>query len=155
MTSVADQISGPPLAAEAGVVAREALLAQPDAPAIARPVAAERELRLDLFRGLALWLIFIDHLPQNLLTWLTIPNYGFSNATKIFLSRHPFEKPPLTEEKGIFDFFKKPDVTIVQALLLRFRPVNMDVLPLYIVLMLFLPLILWLMKWKAAVPRAR
>jgi hypothetical protein len=27
-------------------------------------------------------------------------------------------------------------------------PVNMDVLPLYIVLMLFLPLILWLMKWR-------
>jgi hypothetical protein len=27
--------------------------------------------------------------------------------------------------------------------------VNMDVLPLYIILMLFLPLILWLMKWRA------
>jgi hypothetical protein len=47
---------------------------------------------------------------------------------------------------GIMDFLKEPDVTIVQALLLRFRPVNMDVLPLYIVLMLFLPIILWLMK---------
>jgi hypothetical protein len=50
---------------------------------------------------------------------------------------------------GIMDFLKQPDVTIVQALLLRFRPVNMDVLPLYIVLMLFLPVILWLMKWRA------
>ncbi len=31
--------------------------------AVALPVAVgERELRLDLFRGLALWLIFIDHL---------------------------------------------------------------------------------------------
>jgi hypothetical protein len=49
---------------------------------------------------------------------------------------------------GIMDFLKQPDVTIVQALLLRFRPVNMDVLPLYIVLMLALPLILWLMKWR-------
>lgn len=29
---------------------------------------AERELRLDLFRGLALWLIFVDHLPPNILT---------------------------------------------------------------------------------------
>jgi hypothetical protein len=46
------------------------------------------------------------------------------------------------------DFLKQPDVTIVQALLLRFRPVNMDVLPLYIVLMLALPLILWSMKWR-------
>jgi len=49
---------------------------------------------------------------------------------------------------GILDFLKHPDVTIVQALLLKFRPVNMDVLPLYIVLMLFLPLILWLMQRK-------
>jgi hypothetical protein len=55
---------------------------------------------------------------------------------------------------GIMDFLKQPDVTIVQALLLRFRPVNMDVLPLYIVLMLFLPIILWLMKWKADVTLA-
>ena len=84
MTSVADQISGP-LTADAGMVAPDALLAQPAAPAIARPVTAERELRLDLFRGLALWLIFIDHLPQNLLTWLTIRNYGFSDATEIFI----------------------------------------------------------------------
>src|SRR5271156_1837541 len=200
MTSVADQISGPPLAAEAGVVARDGLLAQAGAPAIARPVAAERELRLDLFRGLALWLIFIDHLPPNLLTWLTIRNYGFSDATEIFIFisgytasfvygramrdagfvvatarilrrawqiyvahvflftiflaeisyvATSFENPLYTEEMGILDFLKEPDVTIVQALLLRFRPVNMDVLPLYIVLMLFLPLILWLMKRSA------
>ena len=65
-----------------------------------------------------------------------------------------FENPLYTEEMGIMDFLKQPDVTIVQALLLRFRPVNMDVLPLYIVLMLFLPLILWLMKWRADVTLA-
>src|ERR1700744_5630663 len=79
MTSVADQIAGPPLGA--GVVARDAAAS----PAIVRPVVPERELRLDLFRGLALWLIFIDHLPPNLLTWLTIRNYGFSDATEIFI----------------------------------------------------------------------
>jgi hypothetical protein len=65
-----------------------------------------------------------------------------------------FENPLYTEEMGIMDFLKQPDVTIVQALLLRFRPVNMDVLPLYIVLMLFLPIILWLMKWRADVTLA-
>jgi hypothetical protein len=59
-----------------------------------------------------------------------------------------FENPLYAEEMGILDFLKQPDVTIVQALLLKFRPVNMDVLPLYIVLMLFLPLILWLMERK-------
>jgi hypothetical protein len=166
----------------------------------ALPVAAgERELRLDLFRGLALWLIFIDHLPPNILTWFTIRNYGFSDATEIFIfisgytaafvySRAMlergivvagarifkrvwqiyvahvflftiylaeisyvatrFDNPLYAEEMGILDFLKQPDVTIVQALLLKFRPVNMDVLPLYIVLMMFLPLILWSMLRK-------
>jgi len=43
----------------------------------------ERELRLDLFRGLALWLIFIDHVSPDLLTRFTIRNYGFSDAAEI------------------------------------------------------------------------
>ena len=86
MTSVADQIAIPSLPAETEVVARSAASAQVvSAPAIAVPVAGERELRLDLFRGLALWLIFIDHLPPNILTWFTIRNYGFSDATEIFI----------------------------------------------------------------------
>lgn len=195
MSSVADQISGPPPAAVERDAASKPATA---APAIVFAVAGnERELRLDLFRGLALWLIFIDHLPQNILTWLTIRNYGFSDATEIFIFisgytaafvygramldrgfvvasarilkrvwqiyvahvflftiflaeisyvATRFQNPLYTEEMGILDFLKQPDVTIVQALLLRFRPVNMDVLPLYIVLMAFLPLILWLMK---------
>jgi hypothetical protein len=65
-----------------------------------------------------------------------------------------FENPLYTEEMGIIDFLKQPDVTIFQALILRFRPVNMDVLPLYIVLMLSLPLILALMRWKPDVTLA-
>jgi len=80
MTSVADQIAGPSIAGNDSARATAA------APAISLPVAAtERELRLDLFRGLALWLIFIDHLPPNILTWFTIRNYGFSDATEIFI----------------------------------------------------------------------
>src|SRR5260370_15093414 len=86
MTSIADRISGPPLAAEADAIAREAATAPAvPLPAIVFPVGAERELWLDLFRGLVLWLIFIDHLPPNLLTWITIRNYGFSDATEIFI----------------------------------------------------------------------
>ena len=172
-----------------------------EAPVILIPtVPRERELRLDLFRGLALWLIFIDHLPQNLLSWLTIRNYGFSDATEIFIFisgytaalvygramrergfviaaarilkrvwqiyvahiflftiflaevsyvASSFENPLYTEEMGILDFLKQPDVTIVQALLLKFRPVNMDVLPLYVALMLFFPPVLLVMQRKA------
>jgi hypothetical protein len=204
MTSIADPVAGPSVAETDGHATADAAAAT-SAPAITLPVAGERELRLDLFRGLALWLIFVDHLPPNILTWLTIRNYGFSDATEIFIFisgytaafvygramlevgfvvatarilrrvwqiyvahvflftiflaeisyvATSFENPLYTEEMGIMDFLKQPDVTIVQALLLRFRPVNMDVLPLYIVLMLFLPLILWLMKWKADVTLA-
>jgi len=193
--SIADRVAGP-----AGATETVSSGAAPSAaPAIAIPIIGERELRLDLFRGLALWLIFIDHLPTSLLTWFTIRNYGFSDATEIFIFisgytaafvygramldggfvvatarilrrawqiyvahvflftiflaeisyvATSFENPLYSEEMGIMEFLKQPDVTIVQALLLRFRPVNMDVLPLYIVLMVSLPLILVLMRWK-------
>ncbi|TAK48554.1 MAG: OpgC domain-containing protein [Xanthobacteraceae bacterium] len=159
-----------------------------------------RDLRLDLFRGLALWLIFVDHLPPNVLSWFSIRNYGFSDATEIFIfisgytaafvygramfdrgfvvatariwrrawqiyvahvflfaiylaeisyvAAH-FENPLYAEEMNILDFLKQPDVTIIQALLLKFRPVNMDVLPLYIVLLVFFPPILWLLERRA------
>jgi len=86
MTSIADQVAAPNIAGAAGVVAGEAAGGPAArAPAISLPAVGERELRLDLFRGLALWLIFIDHLPPSLLTWLTLRNYGFSDATEIFI----------------------------------------------------------------------
>ena len=211
MSSIADQVAGPQVAGAAEIAreqAREQTREQtwvPKAPAISLPAIGERELRLDLFRVLALWLIFIDHLPPSLLTWFTIRNYGFSDATEIFIFisgytaafvygramleigflvatarilrrawqiyvahvflftiflaeisyvAFSFENPLYSEEMGIMDFLKHPDVTIVQALLLRFRPVNMDVLPLYIVLMLSLPIILALMRWKPDVTLA-
>ncbi|HEY5278597.1 MAG TPA: OpgC domain-containing protein [Pseudolabrys sp.] len=160
------------------------------------PVKTERDLRLDLFRGLALWLIFLDHIPSNAVSWITIRNYGFSDATEIFvfisgytaafvygramqqdgfivasarvLKRawqiyvahvflfaiylaeiayvaHSFDNPLYTEEMGVLDFLRNPDVTIIQALLLKFKPVNMDVLPLYIMLLVGFAPVLWLL----------
>src|SRR5580658_4051672 len=53
-------------------------------PAVPAPHGS-RDLRLDLFRGLALWFIFLDHVPDNILSWLTVRNYGFSDATEIFV----------------------------------------------------------------------
>ena len=59
-----------------------------------------------------------------------------------------FDNPLYAEEMNILDFLKQPDITIVQALLLKFKPVNMDVLPLYIILLLLFPPILWLLhRW--------
>jgi len=160
------------------------------------PVSTERDLRLDLFRGLALWLIFLDHIPSNAVSWITIRNYGFSDATEIFvfisgytaafvygraMQQHgfivasarvlkrawqiyiahvfllaiylaeiayvanSFDNPLYTEEMGVLDFLKNPDVTILQALLLKFKPVNMDILPLYILLLAWFPPMLWLL----------
>ncbi len=164
--------------------------------ASAQALTTERDLRLDLFRGLALWLIFLDHIPENILNWFTIRNYGFSDATEIFIFisgytaafvygrtmrergfllssarilrrawqiyvahiflftifmaeiayvAATFDNPLYAEEMKILDFLKQPDVTIFQALLLKFKPVNMDVLPLYIVLLLLFPPMLYLL----------
>lgn len=44
-----------------------------------------RDLRLDLFRGLANWAIFLDHIPNNAVAWLTTRNFGFSDAADIFV----------------------------------------------------------------------
>src|SRR6201991_3336183 len=162
--------------------------------------ATGRDLRLDLFRGLALWLIFLDHIPSNVVSWITIRNYGFSDATEIFIFisgftaafvygramtergfiisggrilrrawqiyvahvflfaiylaeiayvATSFENPLYAEEMNILDFLKNPDQTIIQALLLKFKPSNMDVLPLYIILLLLFPPILWLLLFRS------
>ena len=151
----------------------EAIREQRTASTHASEATAARDLRLDLFRGIALWLIFLDHIPSNLVAWITIRNYGFSDATEIFVfvsgytaafvygkemrergfliaGAHilrrawqiyvahvflfaiylaeityvatRFENPLYAEEMNILDFLKQPDVTIVQALLLKFKP---------------------------------
>jgi hypothetical protein len=167
-------------------------------------VPGQRELRLDLFRGLALWFVYFDHVSPDVLTWLTIRSYGFSDATEIFIfisgytaglvyGRANFElgivvgtmrvlrrvwqiytahlllfvvliaeiayattmsqKPSFyIQEMEVGEFFRQPGAEMVQVLLLRFRPLNMDVLPLYIVLMAVLPLILQLARGHRDLP---
>jgi hypothetical protein len=44
-----------------------------------------RDLRLDAYRGLALWFVFVDHVPHNIVSWLTLRNYGFSDTTEMFV----------------------------------------------------------------------
>ena len=155
--------------------------------------ASVRDIRLDLFRGLALWFIFLDHIPTNIVSWLTVRNYGFSDATEIFVfisgytaviaySRMLDEEglprtasriyrrvwqlyvahillfvafsaqiawvsiardtPALIEEMELLGLGQNPYRAILEAALLKFRPVNLDVLPLYIVLLAVFPLVL-------------
>ncbi len=44
-----------------------------------------RDLRVDALRGLALIMIFIDHVPGNLLSLFTLRNFGFSDAAELFV----------------------------------------------------------------------
>ncbi len=47
--------------------------------------ARQRAWQIDLFRGLALVMIFINHVPDNPLVPLTSANYGFSDAAEGFV----------------------------------------------------------------------
>src|SRR6201995_4972195 len=47
-----------------------------------------RDVRFDLFLGIANWFLFLDHIPNNVVNWITARNYGFSGAADwlIFIS---------------------------------------------------------------------
>ncbi|MBN9425683.1 MAG: OpgC domain-containing protein [Burkholderiales bacterium] len=163
----------------------------------ALPDARTRDLRLDFFRGWALWFIFIDHVPSSQIGSFTFRNFGLSDATEIFvfisgysaalvygrmLERSGFrfmsasvlrrcwqlyvahivlcvffvaqiafvaarfDNPMFIEELNIRRFIERPDVALMEALVLHFRPVNLDILPLYIALLLGLPPVLWAIR---------
>jgi hypothetical protein len=47
--------------------------------------ASGHDIRLNLFLGLANWFIFLDHIPNNFVNWITVRNYGFSGAADLFI----------------------------------------------------------------------
>jgi hypothetical protein len=44
-----------------------------------------RDPRVDVLRGLSLWMIFVDHIPNNHLNLATLHNFGFADAAEIFV----------------------------------------------------------------------
>ena len=56
---------------------------RPTTRSVSTPVRA-RDARIDAFRGLALIMILIDHMPGNPWEALTIRNIGFSDAAEAF-----------------------------------------------------------------------
>jgi hypothetical protein len=44
-----------------------------------------RDLRLDFFRGLSLIIIFIDHVPENVLAYFTLHSIAFCDAAEVFI----------------------------------------------------------------------
>jgi len=45
----------------------------------------ERDPRLDFLRGMALMMIFINHMPGNLFSYVTLQNIGLSDAAEVFV----------------------------------------------------------------------
>ena len=157
---------------------------------------SKRDLRLDLFRGLANWLMFLGHVSTSVLAWFSFRNYGFSDGADLFVfisgytsalvfgrrmleggfvfgttrllrrvwqiyaahillfviylaSVHflstRFNAPDLIDRFNVAPLLNAPVETITQGLLLRYKPLNLDVLPLYVILMGAFPPVLWLM----------
>lgn len=151
---------------------------------------------MDLFRGLADWAIFLDHIPNNVVAWITMKNYGFSDAADLFvfisgytvafvyartmaakgfvvaavgiLARawklyvahillfvfyvaaiahvaQRYGHARLLDEFNIRRLIADPIEFLTRGLLLEFKPLNLDVLPLYTALMATFPPILWLL----------
>lgn len=48
-------------------------------------IATARDARIDVVRALALLTIFINHVPGNVLERFTYKNFGFSDATEVFM----------------------------------------------------------------------
>src|SRR5271165_1087859 len=44
-----------------------------------------RDSRVDALRGIALLMIFIDHVPGNVLSLVTLRNFGFADSAELFV----------------------------------------------------------------------
>ncbi|WFU22395.1 OpgC domain-containing protein [Bradyrhizobium sp. CB1717] len=154
--------------------------------------AAGRDLRIDVCRGIALWWIFLDHVPNNIGSWLTPRNYGFCDAAEIFMFlsgvtcalaygrareregwsgmigrslRRGWDiyaafllltlactilvylagSDDLADGSNTRILLERPGATLAHAAILQYRPVNTDVLPVFVIFhVLFAPL-LWLL----------
>jgi len=151
-----------------------------------------RDLRIDACRGIALWWIFLDHIPNNVGSWLTLRNYGFSDAAEIFmfvsgvtctlaygrawrvegwsgvigrtLRRswdiyvafllltlasavliHLAGSDASADASNTRILLDQPGATLARAAILQYRPVNTDVLPLFVLLHLLFAPLLWLL----------
>jgi len=151
-----------------------------------------RDLRIDACRGIALWWIFLDHVPNNIGSWLTLRNYGFADAAEIFMfvsgvtcalaygkARrcegwtavirrtvrrgwdiyvaflvltlacailvHLAGGGRLADDSNTRILLDHPGATLAHAVILQYRPVNTDVLPIFVLLHLLFAPLLWLL----------
>jgi hypothetical protein len=156
--------------------------------------AREGDLRLSLLLGIAAWFLFLDHVPHNAVSMLTLRNFGFSGATDLFVfvggyiaailygkmmlergfvvaATRIFRRvwqlyaayvalfviyinligyvarktaaPEIIHEFNIAGILGHTIRTLIYGLLLQAKPLNLDVLQLFIVLMAFFPIVLF------------
>lgn len=161
------------------------------------PSSRPRDPRVDFFRGLALIFIFIDHIPDNTWAYATLKNFGFADASEVFVllsgysaalayglgsDRGPlrpsfdrairragriylwhiaifaasalmlfsaafvFSEPAYVENIWLRNLATDPGRWIPAALTLTYQPNQMNILPLYVVLMLWFPVMLLLFR---------
>ncbi|WP_333795133.1 OpgC family protein [Hyphomicrobium sp.] len=161
----------------------------------------ERDLRIDFFRGLALIFIFIDHIPDNAWASATLRNFGFADASEVFVllagysaglaywsmaergdfrgafaraSRRAseiyvwhvivfiasaillygaariFQNPSYVTNIAIGSLATDPWRTLGSAMVLFYQPNQMNILPMYVVLMFWLPAVLILLRRSVA-----
>ena len=159
--------------------------------------AGNRDVRLDLFRGLALICIFIDHTPGNLLGYVTMRAYGLSDAAETFvliagytavlaysrvfeqhglfagakrvgariwdlyaahilltavcalglaLAARWFENPLYYEYVNLTPYAYDPFGAIWRTMVLYYQLGYLNILPLYIALLAWFPILWWLMQ---------
>jgi hypothetical protein len=156
-----------------------------------------RDLRVDFFRGLALIVIFINHVPGNSLSHFTLQAFGFSDAAEVFvliagysafmaysgplqrqglllgarqvlqrvrdiyaahlilvaicasvlaIAARYFENPLYFEHVNLTPLSYDPLSAIWNVLLLTFQPGYLNILPLYVVLLAWFPVLWWLLQ---------
>ena len=163
-----------------------------------KKILAARDLdpRVDLLRGLANWFLFLDHIPHNVVNFITLRNFGFSGATDVFvfvtgyaaaiffgqmaLERGfvvtatrflrrlwqlyaayivlfviyidiignvaaQYATTEIIDEYNVIGIVDHPIGTLIHGLMLQAKPLNLDVLQLFIGLLAMFPLVLWLM----------
>jgi hypothetical protein len=156
-----------------------------------------RDLRVDFFRGLALWWIYTDHVPGDVLSQFSLQNFAMCDATEIFvllagygaglaygleMNRHGYlyaaadvmrrawtlyiahiflfvvytaqvaysaealDRAYYLDETKLDVLANAPYQGMLQALLLRFQPSLLNILPLYVMLLLIFAVALPLLR---------
>lgn len=160
-----------------------------------------RDSRVDFFRGLALWWIFMDHIPGNIFATITIHNFALCDSAEMFVflagygaglayggtmdrqgwvfagadtlkrawtlyiahiflfvvfsaqvsySAAALDRADYLDEIHLDVLADAPYRAMFEALILRFQPAYLDILPMYVAMLVMFAFVgLPLLRWPA------